>query len=150
PFGGAERLDDGVVKKRAVADEQHHRPLRRRELDAERSANPLPEAARAAEKALGGGLRQVLADQRGMGDRLVHVDGIRWHYVAERAQKRERIDRASVLRLLPFGAKAGDVVLVLARKALPPGLDRGGVELRRFCRRDQQRQRLRDIALEIN
>src|SRR2546430_17696761 len=52
PFGGAERLDDRVVKKRAVADEQRHRPLRRRELDAERGADPLAETARAAEVAL--------------------------------------------------------------------------------------------------
>src|SRR5262245_6857484 len=52
PLGGAKRLDDRVVKKRAIADEQHHQPLRRRELDAERGADPLAEAARAAEEAL--------------------------------------------------------------------------------------------------
>src|SRR4029077_9773224 len=74
PFGGAERLDDRIVKKRAVADEQRNRPLRRRELDAERGSDALTEAARAAEEALRRGLRQMLADQRGMGDRLVHVD----------------------------------------------------------------------------
>ena len=44
-LGGAERLDDRVVKERAVADEQRHRPLGRRELDAERGADPLAEAA---------------------------------------------------------------------------------------------------------
>src|SRR5262249_38542706 len=59
---GTERLDDRVVKKRAVADEQRHRSLGRREFDPERGSNALAEATRPAEEALRGGLRQVLAD----------------------------------------------------------------------------------------
>src|SRR5262245_63369689 len=59
---GTERLDDGVVKKRAVADEQRYRSLGRREFDPERGSNALAEATRPAEEALRSGLRQVLAD----------------------------------------------------------------------------------------
>src|SRR5262245_52172169 len=43
-LGRAERLHNGVVEERAVADEQRHRALRRRELDPERGADALPEA----------------------------------------------------------------------------------------------------------
>ena len=130
PLGGAERLDDGVVKERAVADEQRHRPLGCRELDAERGADPLAEATRAAKEALRPGLREVLADEGRMGDRLVHVDRVGGHHLCERAQERERIDGASVLRLLPRGTQLGDVVLVLAGPALPPRVHRGGIDLR--------------------
>src|SRR5919201_4194237 len=79
PLGGAERLDDRVIEKRAVADEQHHRALRRRKLDAERGAYALPETARTTEETLRRRQREVLADERRMGDRLVHVDRISGH-----------------------------------------------------------------------
>ena len=66
-LGCAERLYDRVVEKRAVADEQHHRPFRRRELDPERSADALAEPAGAAEEALRHVDRQMLAHQTARG-----------------------------------------------------------------------------------
>src|SRR5499426_3102306 len=118
-LGGAERLNDGVVKERTVADEQRHRPLGRRELDAKRGADPLAETTRTPKEALRRGLRKVLADERGMGDRLVHIDRVGGHHLAERAHERERIDGASVLRLLALGAQLRNIAVVLAGPTLP-------------------------------
>src|SRR5262252_6146465 len=42
-LGRAERLHDRIVEERAVADEQRHRALRRRELDPKRGADALAE-----------------------------------------------------------------------------------------------------------
>src|SRR5262249_56422102 len=94
--------------------------LGRRELDAERSADALAEATRTPKEALRRGLRKMLADERGMGDRLVHVDRVGGHHLAQRAQQRERIDGASVLRLLPLGAQLRAVAVLLAGPTPPP------------------------------
>ena len=60
----AERLDDGIVKERAVADQKHDWLPPSGELDAECRADPLAEPARAAEEALRHRMRQVLANER--------------------------------------------------------------------------------------
>src|SRR5579863_10766019 len=69
-LGGAERLDDRIIEEAAVADQQRYRPLARGELDAERGADALAEAAEAAEEAVRCVERQMLAERRTMHDGL--------------------------------------------------------------------------------
>src|SRR5271169_5752038 len=45
PLRRAQSLDDGIVKERAVPDEQGYRPLSRRKLDSERRPYPLAKSA---------------------------------------------------------------------------------------------------------
>src|SRR5262249_56334352 len=55
----------------------------------------------------------------------------------------------SVLRLPAVGAQLRKLAVVRAGPTLPPRAHRGGIDLRRLCRRNQQRERLGDIAFEI-
>ena len=66
-LGCAERLNDRIIEKAAVADDQNNRTVARRELHAERGADALAEPAKAAEEALRCREGQVLANERSGG-----------------------------------------------------------------------------------
>jgi hypothetical protein len=62
----------------------------------------------------------MLLQHPGMGDRLLDIDRVSRHRLAQRADERERVDPGAVLRLGLGGALSGDdaIVFVLLPGAL--------------------------------
>src|SRR5262249_18358246 len=118
-------------------------------LDAERGAEALPEPAAGAEEAARLRPRQMLLQHAGMGDRLFDINRVLRHRLTQGADKRQRVDSVTVLRLGLGGALCADHLVVLA---LPSGAPVGvlaGANAFRLCGLDQKTQRGRDLAFEI-
>ena len=144
--GRPQRL--GGVHRAAVAHERHHRPLRQRQLDAERGRQtPADAAASQAEQRLAVRAAEEVPDARRRRDRLVDDDCLVRHRLRHGVDERQRAHRR-LLRLV--GGAACEVVALLPlcggqrvaalRRVLVPGLAR--VAAHRLAQLGQRRLRI--------